>query len=63
MSALRKERLPIADREKKLLIVVARIFARIDHEKSKLPRVGAAMEIVIRHRVAVIPARPGGRGE
>ena len=55
-------RLPIAQREIVFLIVVAGIGRALDDQKAELPGETAAMQVVHRHGVGVIPARAGGRG-
>jgi len=52
--------LPIAEGEKKFLIVPSGIVGILDNEESKLTGVGTAMEVAVRHGVGVIPARARG---
>jgi hypothetical protein len=57
-----KERFPVAEGEKKFLIVMAGIVASVNVNKSELAGVGALVEVVHGHGVTVIPAASGGTG-
>ena len=49
--------LPFTQREKDLLVVAPRVMRGVDHEKTKLAGVGAAMQIQHGLGVRVVPAR------
>ncbi len=55
-------RLPIAQRQVMFLIVAAGIIRSFDDQKAEHPGKTAAVQIVHRHGVSVIPARAGRRG-
>src|ERR1700677_680305 len=54
--------LPFTQREKDLLVVEPRVIRGIDHEKTKLAGVGAAMQIQHGLGVRVVPPRTCGLG-
>ncbi len=54
-----EERLPVAQREKNLLVILARVLAPIDVDEAKLPGIASAVQIGFGHGVRVIPARSG----
>ena len=51
-----KERLPVAQRKKELLVVVAGIVAAVDVDKAELAGIRALVQVVHGHGVGVIPA-------
>ena len=57
-----EERLPIAQGEKELLVVVAGVVAAVDEDEAELAGVGAFVQVVHGHGVGVIPAGAGRAG-
>ena len=57
-----EERLPVAQREKEFLIVLAGIVAAIDVDEAELAGIGALVQVVHGHGVRVVPAGSGRAG-
>ena len=57
-----KERLPVADGEKELLVVVTGVGGGLDVDEAELAGIGALVQVGHGHGVGVVPARAEGRG-